>query len=261
MHPGHPPSRRAFTLIELLVVVGLISILIALVVPTFIDRKKAGDVASAAYTIKATLEQARTFAKANSTYAWVGFYEEDITASSPTNAPPPYPGRGRLILAAVVSNDGTTSCQDPASSMANRIPLIPSRIRQLGRVIKIDNIHMTDIGEPSSTPSEGVSVDERPNLPYKWGAPDDYQNRISSDDPHSPFNQSLYPFAVQGYTFHKTVRFSPRGEANINSTYNLRRLGEIGLRPTHGSAIDTNSSNVAAIQFSGITGEIKVYQK
>jgi len=249
-------------LIELLVVLAIISTLMVFAIPAFTTRRSADEITNAAYSIKAALEQARTYAKANNTYTWVGFYEEDATAASPTNVAPPYPGKGRLVLATVASNDGTTDCQNPASNTANRIPLIASKIRQIGRVVKIDNIHLTDIGGPSSTASsEDVSLDDRPDFPYTWGAPDDYQNRISSDDVHAPFNQSLYPFVAQGYTFYKTVRFGPRGEASINGTYNLRRLSEIGLKPTHGTVVDTNSANVVAIQFSGITGDVKVYRK
>jgi hypothetical protein len=89
----------------------------------------------------------------------------------------------------------------------------------------------------------------------------DYQNRINSDDIHSPFNQTLYPFAAQGYTFHKTIRFNPRGEANINGTYALRRVAEMGLKATHGSGVDSDSANAVAIQFSGVTGKCKIYRK
>jgi hypothetical protein len=71
----------------------------------------------------------------------------------------------------------------------------------------------------------------------------------------------LYPFVAQGYTFRKTVRFSPRGEANINSTYSLRNVAEIGLRPTHGTTVDTTNPNVVAIQFSGVTGSFKIYRQ
>lgn len=45
-----------FTLVELIVVIALISTLTVLVVPAFTGIKSAGDVTSAAYTIKDALE-------------------------------------------------------------------------------------------------------------------------------------------------------------------------------------------------------------
>src|SRR5213592_1192477 len=82
-----------FTLVELLVVIGIIILLTALLTPAFTNLKSAGDVTSAAYTIKGVLEQARTYAMANNTYTWVGFYEENTTDASPTSIAPPYPGK------------------------------------------------------------------------------------------------------------------------------------------------------------------------
>src|SRR6266480_1574426 len=93
-----------FTLIELLVVIGVIILLTVLLTPAFTNLKSAGDVTSAAYTIKGVLEQARTYAMANNTYTWVGFYEEDVS-QSPSN--PATPGTGRLIMSIVASKDGT----------------------------------------------------------------------------------------------------------------------------------------------------------
>lgn len=267
MHP-EPPHKQpgGFTLIELVGVIAIIIALTALLIPAFTSLKGAGDIAQAAHSIAGVFEQARTYAVANNTYVWVGIYEENTTASAPTNATPPYPGRGRVILAMVAANDGTTSCQDPASSSTNRIPLSPSQITQVGKLVKIENIHITDIGAPpppdSSPAPDSNSIAGRPDFPYTSGSPAfDYQNRISSDDNHSLFNQTLHPFVAQGYTFHKTVRFSPRGEANINGTYVLRRVAEMGLKPTHGDVVDLRSANVVAIQFSGVTGKCKIYRQ
>ena len=266
--PSQPPHRQpcGFTLIELVGVIAIIIALTALLVPAFTSLKGAGDIAQAAHTIAGVFEQARTYAVANNTYVWVGIYEENTTASAPTNATPPYPGKGRVILAMVAANDWTTGCQDPASSASNRIALSPSQITQVGRFVTIENIHITDIGPPpppnSSPAPDSNSIAGRPDFPYTSGSPAfDYQNRISSDDNHSSFNQTLHPFVAQGYTFHKTVRFSPRGEANINGTYVLRRVVEIGLKPTHGNVVDLRSANVIAIQFSGVTGKYKVYRQ
>lgn len=257
---------RAFTLLELLLVTALMAILIVLVAPAFTKIKTANDITTDAYTITGVLEQARNYAMANNTYAYVGFYEEDPTSISATNATPPYPGKGRLLLAIVASKDGTTGCEDPNSTTSNRIPLIANKITQISKLSKVEGVHMTDIGAPpTSIPSpvpSSDSIDVRPDFPYTSGSPTfDYQNRINSDDTHTPENQTLYPFSAQGYTFYKTVRFNPRGEANINSTYSLRQIAEIGLRPTHGSTVDPTTTNVVAIQFGGIGGNFKIYRR
>lgn len=266
--PSEPPHKQfdGFTLIELVGVIAIIIALTALLIPAFTTLKGAGDTTHSAHTIAGVFEQARTYAVANNTYVWVGIYEENTTALAPSNATPPYPGKGRVVLAMVAANDGTTSCQDPASSASNRIALSPSQITLVGKLVKIENIHITDIGPPplpASYPApDSNSIAGRPDFPYTSGSPAfDCQNRISSDDNHSSFNQTLHPFVAQGYTFYKTVRFSPRGEANINGTYVLRRVAEMGLKPTHGDVVDLRSANVVAIQFSGVTGQCKVYRQ
>ena len=83
---GSALKRNAFTLLELMVVVSIIAILMVLVVPAFTNLKSAGDVTSAAYAIKSVLDTARTYAKANNTYTWVGFFEEDISSTTPGTA-------------------------------------------------------------------------------------------------------------------------------------------------------------------------------
>lgn len=268
---------RAFTLLELLVVVALIAMLLVLVAPAFTNIKTANDISTAASTITGALDQARTYGVANNTYVYVGFYEEDATASTPTNATPPYPGKGRLLLATVASKDGTTSCEDPTATASNPIPLIATKISQIGKLAKIEGVHLTDIGAPPSptsspTPSPDT-LDGRPDWPYTYAATfnRDHYNRISSDDPSGKQqngDQTKFPFSAQGYTFYKTVRFNPRGEANINSTYSLKNVAEIGLVPTHGTTTPTPppigaaySGNVVAIQFGGIGGNFKIYRR
>jgi type II secretory pathway pseudopilin PulG len=262
-----PPDRKAgaFTLIELAVVIGIIVLLTVLAVPAFTNLGSSGGTTQAADMIAGTLAQARSHAIANNTYTWVGFYEEAADASTATNETPPYPGKGRLILAVVASKDGTTGCEDPASTSGSRIPLLGNKVIQVGKLVKIDGIHLTDIGAPMPGVTailDANSIDARPDFPYTNNAPAlAYQNRISSDDTHNPENQSIYPFVAQGYTFHKTLRFTPRGEAQINGTYNLRRVVEIGLRPTHGRTVDVNNPNVVAIQFSAVGGNFKIYRR
>jgi prepilin-type N-terminal cleavage/methylation domain-containing protein len=264
-------GRFAFTLLELLVVMAVIAILMVLIVPAFTNLKSAGDVTNTAYTIKGVLERARTYAMANNTYVWVGFYEEDTTSAGPTNSPPPYPGKGRLVMTSVCSIDGTKifNDNDPAASLP------ADRIKQIGKLTRIEGVHVTDIGPPPSpTPSPAPSPDSlygRPAVPYTDGSPFDHFNRISSDNPSGKQvngDQTQFPFSAQSYTFYKTVRFSPRGEANINSTYSLKHAAEIGLVPTHGNTTPTPppsggtyTGNVVAIQFGATDGNVRIYRR
>ena len=48
---------------------------------------------------------------------------------------------------------------------------------------------------------------------------------------------------------------------NINSTYGLKQVAEMGLRPTHGNVVDNNSRNVIAIQFTGVAGNLRIYRR
>ncbi|HZA37890.1 MAG TPA: type II secretion system protein, partial [Candidatus Baltobacteraceae bacterium] len=137
-HPLLPRERAsAFTLLELLVVIGIIAILMVLLVPAFTSIKGGTDVTNAAYTIKGVLDTARTYAKANNTYTWVGFYEEDVSQPS-TN--PPTPGTGRLVMSIVASKDGTT-VYNPNSTL-NPDPIDPTKLTQVNKLVKIDNVHL-----------------------------------------------------------------------------------------------------------------------
>src|SRR5207245_3030633 len=94
-----------FPLLELLSLFRIIGLLFVLITPAFTSIKGGTDVTSAAYTIKGVLDIARTYAKANNTYTWVGFYEENVeNAASPNLSSPAI---GRVLISVVASNDGT----------------------------------------------------------------------------------------------------------------------------------------------------------
>src|SRR5258705_4721683 len=99
----------AFTLVELLIVLGIVGLLLVLMAPAFTYIKGGTDVTSSAYTIKGVLDTARTYSKANNTYTWVGFYEEDVSQPSVIPAPDPrcVGCVGRLVMSTVASKDGT----------------------------------------------------------------------------------------------------------------------------------------------------------
>src|SRR5213080_4796 len=154
--PRHAVALRegGFTLLELLIVVGIIGLLLVLIAPAFTYIKGSTDVTSAAYTIKGVLDTARTYAKANNTYTWVGFFEEDV--SQPSNIPAAA-GTGRVVMSIVASNDGTI-IYDPN----NLAPINAGRLLQVGKLTKIDNAHLwTHTDTPSGA---GSTFDTRPNV-------------------------------------------------------------------------------------------------
>jgi prepilin-type N-terminal cleavage/methylation domain-containing protein len=270
-----PPSDHkphAFTLVELVVVIAIVAVMTSLVVPAFTNLKSANDLTNAAYAIKGVLEQARTYARVNNTYAWVGFYEENGSIAS-TN--PPTAGSGRLVISCIASADGTTVYSSAPGAMD------PGRLIQLGKLVKIDNVHLPLLAIGTGM---GATFDTRPALQFEPIAGYNYSRlgELNAAPPHTaPFTNSQYPFqypvgnpapATQ-YPFLKTLQFSPRGESRINgNNYDLRRIVEIGLLQTRGRTVPpavngagtstaTYDGNVVAIQISGFGSTVRLYRR
>ncbi len=258
-----------FTLLELLIVLSIIGILLVLLAPAFTSLKGGTDVTSAAYTIKGVLDTARTYAKANNTYTWVGFYEEDVSQPSVIPAPNPVcPGCvGRLVMSIVASKDGTKVYD------ANSTSIDPTRLIQVGKLVKIENIHLGLLPLGTGTPP-GDTFDSRPS-PTPAPANDSRFGELNGS-PTAPTTNSQYPFQYPvgssvppaQYTFQKTLQFNPRGESNINSglgvgnvPYDVQRIVEVGLQATHGTQVDTISPNLVAVQITGFGGSVKIYRR
>jgi hypothetical protein len=212
-----------------------------LVAPAFTSLKSAGDVTGAAYTIKGVLDQARTYAMANNTYTWVGFYEEDVASTTPATV-----GVGRLVMSIVASKDGTNIYGSSSG------PINPTKLTQVGKLTKIDNAHLwTHTDSPSGT---GLTFNTRPNVASTYC--------IGNSSPLNSTTPFQYPVGSP-YTFRKIIELSPGGEARINNNSNaLQTAAEIGLEPTHGNVAPTSApANLVAIQFTGVGGNVTIYRK
>ena len=241
--------RKGFTLLELLIVMGIIAVLMVLIAPAFTTIKGGTDVTSAAYTIKGVIDTARTYAKANNTYTWVGFYEEDVSQSS-TN--PATAGAGRLVMSIVASKDGTT-VYDP-----NSLAIIDAaKLTQVGKLVKIDNVHLWT--HTDSPPGTGTTFDTRPNVASTYC--------IGNSSPPTSATPFQYPLGnpppSPQYTFIKALQFSPRGELRVNNNSNSpQRAVEIAFEPTRGAAVPASvPANVSAIQINGFAGDVTIYRR
>jgi prepilin-type N-terminal cleavage/methylation domain-containing protein len=251
-------GRFAFTLLELLVVMAIIAILMALIAPAFTSMKRAGDITSAAYAIKGVLDQARTYAMANNTYTWIGFYEENGSNPSPNSATPKI---GRIVMSVVASKDGTMMYTAPLTSL---VTLAPANLIQVGKLAKIDNVHLKTFPAPTAIPPPDT-FDTRPAVASAAA-------QIGDTAPPNPSLTFHYPVGSSSpqYTFVKVVQFSPRGEGVIdNSNYTLTPVSEIGVQASHGTALAVTVDpvtgkylgNLIAVQLTGIGGNVKIYRR
>jgi prepilin-type N-terminal cleavage/methylation domain-containing protein len=233
--------RAGFTLIELLIVLGILGLLLVLITPAFTYIKGGTDVTGAAYTIKGVLDAARTYAKANNTYTWVGF---SGSIGSPVT--------GNVALVVVASKDGTdlgTGVNQPPGTRVD----ITTSLTPVGKVMRLENAHIGDTGPPTN---DGTDFESRANvnINYRIGATGTQYN-------------SDYYFIEQGTQFDRWIRFSPRGEAVVKGgSTQITQYAEVGLLPTHGTALAASpdpaaSGNLVAIQISGFGGNVRIYRR
>jgi len=247
-----PERGGAFTLVELIVVVGIIGVLLALVSPAFTTIKSGSNVTDAAYTIKGVLDTARTYAKGNNTYTWVGF--DEVDASLDAAVSPQISGAGRVAIAIVASKDGTrgyditnTNLPNPAWTNYNN----GANLVAVGKLQYLENIHLAGALSMAGNMA-------RPNISSN--------NYLIGIAPASvtPFDWPLGSALNGGqYSFQKVINFDPQGVARIQYSTNTDTISaytEVGLQQTHGTAVDVNNPNVVAIQVSGVGASVKIYR-
>jgi hypothetical protein len=222
---------------------GIIALLLVLIAPAFTTIKSGMDVTSAANTIKGVLDTACTYAKANNTYTWVGFIEENVAnPASPNSSPPPV---GRVLMSIVASKDGT--------NVATTNPIDATKLIQVGKLTKIDNLHLATFTDGSGT---GSTFATRPPVTFNGTQ----YTLANMPDSSTPF---YYPLGGTQYKFVKAVQFGPNGVAQIdNNTNNVQTVAEIGIEPTHGNVVPSSTpANVFAIQFGGVGTDVIIYRQ
>jgi type II secretory pathway pseudopilin PulG len=251
-----------------MVVMGIIAILLVLMAPAFTTIKSGADATSAAYTVKGVLDQARTYAMANNTYAWVGFFEEDGSTAS-TN--PATAGVGRIVMCIVASKDGTevyTSVSSPAADMDST----GTRLSQIGKPVKIDNMHLRTFANGTGA-APANTFPTRPAIP--GGTPDNA--KIGDTSPPDSLRYFHYPVtgteAAAQYIFPKMIQFNPRGECRPqNDNYEMRAVYEVGFQPIRGGGpagspaaatalLSVDDNKDCAVQLTGFSGNTKIYQR
>jgi prepilin-type N-terminal cleavage/methylation domain-containing protein len=262
--PKQRERASAFTLIELLVVVGIIGLLLALIAPAFTYIKGGTDATSAAYTIKGVLDTARTYAKANDTFTWVGLLEENV--ANPTSPNTDTPKVGRLVMSIVASKDGTN-----IAGLSGTIDA--TKLMQVGKLVKIENVHLPLFAVGDGTGDTfGARPSPSPTSDGNWRFGELNGTGSNTAPLTTPYNFQYpvgNPAPAAQYTFTKILQFSPRGETRVNGdSDNIRRVVEIGLIQTHGTAVPTPSptpgqypGNVVAVQINGFSGDVRIYRR
>ena len=227
-------GRGGFTLVELLTVMAIIAIVTGVVVSGIPGIKGAGDINKAAEDISGALEQARTMAMAGNTYAWVGFFEENASAPGVAG------GTGQVVISITTATDGTNL--NSTGTAPSALPY--GSLIQVNRLLRIPNLHLDSLA--------ATDVPTRTTVPAST-----YQvaNTAFANGTTFPFPLSATPT----YNFTQVIQFNPQGDASRIYASPVQ-LMEIGLRPARGSAINTTSKDLVAIQIAGIGGKVTVYR-
>jgi len=250
-------NPRSFTLTELLVVVFIMALITGMAAPLFNLIFRSEGLTATAGDVEQLLEQARSYAMGKNTYVYVGIIEVDDAQQGPSPLQTAVAGVGRLVVAVISSQDGTSGF-DPTSS-SNPIWTAYNGGASLSAMSKLrtfSNIHLTDL----SSSMNGNLV--RPSVASTPG----YNLGTETCQSVTPFAWPLGRNLNSGqYNFTKVIQFTPQGSASVILASNGEAIPqwiEIGLTPTHGNIlpISPTTGNQVVLQINGVSGGVSIYR-
>lgn len=212
---------QGFSLIELLTVIGVMAILVSVAGPTVSSISKGSQMNQALTEVGGLLEEARQYAIAKNTYVWVAFNDTPDGIDD------------QLKVAILASKSGT----DLPSWGVDDATASSARTQLLNRVRTFKQVKLSGAGT--------FNAGQIPTLP----------SVPNTGDP------GVANFTVGGLNgspekYSKAIQFTPAGEARNAST--MIGMIELGLQPSRNKVADT--SNVAAVQVNGLTGQSTIFR-
>lgn len=217
-------SRRGFTLIELLTVMTIMAILGAVTVPALRSLLSAGKVNKAATGLSQTLELARVYAMANSTYVRVVISEMPVGSGRTTPT---------LVALTLYSAEGSEAGD---MSKSEEWPT-------LGKPLVLDNLKMFDTLNASKPDTR---LDVTP-------AGTNVQGTRLAD-----FTRRIPGLGTGSLTFASTIQFNPSGEATVCEDEPARYIKIAIDQPSGQNGSTALEKNPLIVRLSGTNGSISV---
>jgi len=268
-------SPSGLSLIEVLVVLVILLMVMALMVPAVGSLRRDQEVTRAVYEVAGLLEEARSYAMANSTFVWVGFYEEDGGGAS--RDPAETGNGGRIVISVVASRDGTRYPDTPvdehtpaafgAGDASNPVHLVP-----VYRLVKLDHVRML------ANTAGSAALPSRPAVAREYQVGD--EPGVAPRNATGPFaiprgnptNPATFSYPLEApapqYVFSKIIEFNSRGEAskileNVFTGPGPQETMEIALAPARDGVVEpafiAGGKAYAVVQVEGLTGQVRVY--
>jgi len=224
--PGKP-NQTGFTLMELLVVVSIITFLAAVSIPSISSLSKSGNFSNDVQKIADLANQARTIARAENTYVWMGFYQQ----ISPNNNQDVY-----IVL--LKSQNGQESDFEPVNNK-----WLPA-----GRPVSCHKMIMDDsYNHIASAIPAMQNITSRANTKNAFDGDSGFSSASGID---VPVNGNLVRFN-NFISFHPDGSVTSPGTTSGSPSWIILPLLQQNSK---------NNLNAASLEIAGLTGKITIYQ-